>query len=113
MLDTFLTKVEARINYSYDELKLTPLVRTKCMEMSKKKKASEQEEKILDANGVASAIVSIVHEDARRNGRVSQHLPNKMIGKALGMESGTAVHNIHTCSTLENTRQNEILCVHI
>ncbi|MEO9294600.1 MAG: hypothetical protein ABI347_03260 [Nitrososphaera sp.] len=94
MLDTFLTKVEGRINYACDELKLTPFVRTKCIEMSKKK-ATEQDEKILDANGVACAIVSIVHEDARRNGRVSKHLPNKMIGKALGMDSGTVVHNIH------------------
>lgn len=94
MLETFLTKVEARINYACDELKLTPFVRTRCIETSKKK-AIEQDGKILDANGVACAIVSIVHEDARRNGRVSQHLPNKMIGKALGMDSGTVVHNIH------------------
>jgi hypothetical protein len=94
MLDTFPAKVEASIDHVCDELKLTPFVRTKCVEMSKKSTAT-QDEKILDADGVACAIVSIVHEDARRNGRVTRHLPNKMIGKVLGMDGVTVVHNIH------------------
>jgi hypothetical protein len=94
MSDSFLAKVEASIDRMCNELKLTPFVRAKCIEMSKKR-AMPQDENSLDADGIACAIVSIEHEEARRNGRVSRHLPNKMIGKVLGMDSGSVVHNIH------------------
>jgi hypothetical protein len=96
MSNTFQVKVEASINHICDELKLTSFVRTKCIEMSNRATTMTQaENNKLEADALASAIVSIVHEEARRNGRVAQHLPNKMIGKALGMDSGTVVHNIH------------------
>lgn len=92
MSNTFPVKVEASINHICNELKLTSFIRTKCMEMSNKETHEENKQ---DADGFACAIVSIVHEEARRNGRVAQHLPNKAIGKTLGMDSGTVVHNVH------------------
>lgn len=98
MSDNFLVKVEASIDRMCNELKLTPFVRAKCIEMSNKRamiQTQNTNSTSLDADGVASAIVSIVHEEARRNGRVPRHLPNKVIGNVLGMDSGTVVHNIH------------------
>ena len=98
MSDNFLAKVDASIDRMCNELKLTPFVRAKCIEMSNKRTMTQLESinsNSLDPDGTASAIVSIVHEEARRNGRVPRHLPNKIIGKIVGMDSGTVVHNIH------------------
>ena len=95
MSNTFQAKVEAGINNICNELKLTPFVRSRCMEVSNRAMMAEDGNNKQDSNALACAIVSIVHEEARRNGRVTQHLPNKMIGNSLGINSGTIVHSIH------------------
>jgi hypothetical protein len=65
------------------------------MDVSNGAMMSKEENNKQDSDALACAIVSIVHEEARRSGRVSQHLPNKMIGNSLGIDSGTIVHSIH------------------
>lgn len=97
-----LAKVDAGINRLCDELKLTSFVRAKCLEMSS---SMEKEGGTgltgSEANAVACGVVSIVHEEARRHGRVGMHLPDRMIGKVFGMDSGTIVHSKH----IMNSRQ--------
>lgn len=91
-----ISKVEASIDRICTELKLTSFVRDKCIEMSRKMAQNGGEgANSLGADAAASAIVSIAHEEARRNGRVSRHLPNRMIGKAVGMDSGSVTHSVH------------------
>jgi hypothetical protein len=90
-----ISKVEASIDRICTELKLTSFVRAKCIEMSRKMAQNEEEANSLGADAAASAIVSIAHEEARRNGRVSRHLPNRMIGKVVGMDSGSVTHSVH------------------
>ena len=45
------------------------------------------------ANAIACAIVSVVHEESKRKGRVGQHLPDKIIGKVFGLNSVAVVYN--------------------
>jgi len=45
------------------------------------------------ANAIACAIVSIVHEDAKRKGRVTRHLPDRMIGNVFGVSGVSVVYN--------------------
>ena len=102
MSDNFRAKAYASIGRMCNELKLTPFVRGKCIQMSNKRAMTRAENissDSLDPYGTASPIVSIVHEEARRNGSVPRHLPNKIIGKVVGMDSGTIVHNIHLFSS--------------
>jgi hypothetical protein len=91
---SFEAKVDESINHICDKLKLTAFVRAKCIEMCTKVKPKESA-KISDqtANAVACAIVSIVHEDAKRNGRVDRHLPDRIIGKLFGLTSTGVVYN--------------------
>jgi hypothetical protein len=98
-MSSFSVKVEASINHLCNELKLSPLVRTKCIEMSNEVKP-KQEIDVSDpvANSVACAIISIVHEDAWRKHRVPQHLPDRMIGQVYGMNSAAVVYNKHLLS---------------
>jgi hypothetical protein len=97
-----LAKVDAGINQLCDELKLTPFVRTKCLEMSgRMEKEGGSGLTGSEANAVACSVVSLVHEEARRHGRVSMHLPDRMIGKVFGIDSVTIVHSKH----IMNSRQ--------
>ena len=97
----FVVAIGAGINRICDELKLTPFVRAKCNEMCSKIEPKEKA-KISDpvANAIACAIVSIVHEDAKRNGRVGKHLPDRVIGKVFGLSSITVVHNKHLVNSV-------------
>lgn len=92
-----ISKVEASIDRICTELKLTSFVRDRCIEMSRKMAQNEGEggANSLGADAAASAIVSIAHEEARRNGRVQRHLPNRIIGKAVGMDGGSVTHSVH------------------
>lgn len=91
-----LAKVDAGINQLCDELKLTSFVRAKCLEMST---SMEREGGSgltgSEANAVACGVVSIVHEEAHRRGRVVRHLPDRMIAGVFGMDSGTIVQSKH------------------
>lgn len=90
--NSVLAKVNAGINQLCNELKLSSFIRTKCLEMSS---SMEKEGGAgltgSEANAVACSVLSIVHEDARRRGRVEKHLPDRMIGEVFGMDSGTIV----------------------
>lgn len=91
-----LAKVDAGINKLCDELKLSSFIRTKCLEMSS---GMEKEGGVgltgSEASAVACSVLSIVHEDARRRGRVEKHLPDRMIGEVFGMDSGAIVKSKH------------------
>jgi hypothetical protein len=87
-------KVDASINQICDTLKLTPFVRTECIKVSNDvtpKEGADMAPSI--ANAIACAIVSIVHEDAKRKGRVAQHLPDKAIGNVFGLSGVSVVYN--------------------
>jgi hypothetical protein len=90
----FEVKVDESINNICDKLKLAAFVRTKCIELCTRVKPKENT-KVSDptANAVACAIVSIVHEDAVRNGRVDRHLPDRILGKIFGLTSSAVVYN--------------------
>lgn len=91
---SFEVKVDESINYICDKLRLTSFVREKCIQMCIKVKPKENANVTGPvANAVACAIVSIVHEDAKRNGRVGQHLPDRIIGKVFGLTSIAVVYN--------------------
>lgn len=89
-----MVKVDAGINHICDELKLTSFVRAKCIEMSGEVKP-KQDAGVTGpvANAIACAIVSIVHGEAKRNGRVGRHLPDRIIGRVFGMNSVAVVYN--------------------
>ena len=87
-------KVDASINQICDSLKLTTFVRTECIKVSNDvtpKEDTGMGQPI--ANAIACAIVSIVHEDAKRKGRVAQHLPDKAIGNIFGLSGVSVVYN--------------------
>ena len=92
--NSFAVKVDASINHICDELKLTSFVRAKCIEMSGEVKP-KQDTSVTGpvANAIACAIVSIVHGEARRKGRVAQHLPDRIIGKVFKLNSVAVVYN--------------------
>ena len=91
---SFEVKVDESINNICDKLKLAAFVRAKCIELCTRVKPKENT-KVSDptANAVACAIVSIVHEDAVRNGRVDRHLPDRILGKIFGLTSSAVVYN--------------------
>jgi hypothetical protein len=91
-----LTKVDEGINQLCDKLKLTPFVREKCLELSGKlEKEGGAGLTGSPTNAVACSIVSIVHEEAHRSGRVAVHLTDKMIGKVFGMDSADITRSKH------------------
>ncbi|MEM2141207.1 MAG: hypothetical protein QXJ74_04170 [Nitrososphaera sp.] len=91
-----LLKVNEGINELCDKLKLTSFVRERCLEMSGK---LEREGGAgltgSTTNAVACSIVSVVHEEAHRRGRVPMHLPDKMIGKVFGLDGGDIARGKH------------------
>ena len=101
IISSFEVKVDNSINRICDELKLTSLVRSKCIEMCVKVKPKENAD-VSDpaANAVACAIVSIVHDEAKRNGRVGHHLPDRIIGKVFGLTSVAVVYNKRLVNTI-------------
>ena len=104
---TFEVKVDASINHICDELDLTSFVREKCIQMCIKVKPKENANVSEPAaNAVACAIVSIVHEDAKRNGRVGRHLPDRMIGKIYGLNSIAVVYNKRLINTIRTGNSN-------
>ena len=105
--NSFELKVNESINHICDELKLTSFVREKCVEMCGAVKPKENTN-LPDpvANAVGCAIVSIVHEDAKRNGRVNQHLPDRIIGKVYGLNSVAIVYNKRLINTIRTGNKN-------
>lgn len=99
----FEVKVADAINHICDELKLTEFVRAKCIELCNRLKPKENA-KVSDpaAKAVACAIVSIVHEEAMRHGRVDRHLPDRIIGKIFGLTSVGVVYNKRLISKIMN-----------
>ena len=99
----FEVKVDESINHICDKLKLPALVRAKCIELCTRVKPKENT-KVSDptANAVACAIVSIVHEDALRNGRVDRHLPDRILGKVFGLTSSGVVYNKRLINRIRN-----------
>ena len=100
--------VDAGINHLCDILRLSTFVRAKCIEMSGR--VRPEQDSILAApvaNAIASAIVSLVHEDARRNGRVQKHLPDRIIAKAVGLNAVTVVYNRHLINSVLGSRQSK------
>lgn len=102
---SFEVKVDKSINHICDELKLTSFVRAKCIEICIKVKPKENAD-VSDpaANAVACAIVSIVHDEAKRNGRVDRHLPDRIIGKVFGLNSVAVVYNKRLVNTIRTGR---------
>jgi len=91
-----LLKVNDGINELCDKLKLTSFVREQCLEMSGKlEKQGGAGLTGSPTNAVACSIVSVVHEEAHRRGRVVQHLPDKMIGKVFGMDGADITRSKH------------------
>lgn len=92
--DSFSAQVDASVNRICDELDLISFVRAKCVELASKIKPKQGVNTTKPiANAIACAIVSIVHEESLRKGRVRQHLPNKLIGKVFGLNSVSVVYN--------------------
>ncbi len=91
---SFSVQVDASINHICDELGLIAFVRAKCIELSNKIKP-ERAVNITTpiANAIACAIVSIVHEESKRKGRIARHLPDRIIGKVFGLNSVSVVYN--------------------
>jgi hypothetical protein len=91
---SFSGQVDASINQICDELGLISFVRAKCIELSNKIKP-ERGGNITKpiANAIACAVVSIVHEESKRKGRVGRHLPDRIIGKVFGLNGVAVVHN--------------------
>lgn len=91
---SFSTQVDTSINHICDEVGLTSFVRAKCIEMSGKIKPKDPVEITKPiANAIACAIVSIVHEESKRKGRVAKHLPDRIVGKVFGLNSVAVVYN--------------------
>lgn len=90
----FSVQVDASINQICDELGLISFVRAKCIEMCSKIKPKQGVNITKPiANAIACAVVSIVHEESKRKGRVGRHLPDRIIGKVFGLNSVTVVYN--------------------
>ncbi len=95
-----LSKVNDGINELCDKLKLTPFVREKCLEMSGRlEKQGGAGLTGSPTNAVACSIVSVVHEEAHRQGRVAKHLPDRMIGIVFGMDSADITRSKHIMSS--------------
>lgn len=91
-----LSKVNDGINELCDKLKLTSFVREKCLEMSGRlEKQGGAGLTGSPTNAVACSIVSVVHEEAHRMGRVTKHLSDKMIGNVFGMDSADITRSKH------------------
>lgn len=91
---SFSVQVDAGINHICDELGLISFVRAKCIEMSSKIKPKQSVNITKPiANAIACAVVSIVHEESKRKGRVGQHLPDRIIGRVFGLNSVAVVYN--------------------
>ena len=91
-----LSEVNHAINELCDKLKLTPFVREKCLEMSSKlEKKGGAGLTGSPIKAVACSIVSIVHEEARGNGRVSMHLSDKIIGEVFGLDTADIIRSKH------------------
>ena len=91
---SFSMQVDASINHICDELGLISFVRTKCIEISGKIKPKQGVNITKPiANAIACAVVSIVHEESKRKGKVDKHLPDKIIGKVFGLNSVAVVYN--------------------
>lgn len=91
---SFSVLVDASINHICDVVGLTSFVRARCIEMSGKitpKQVVNVTKPI--ANAIACGVVSIVHEESKRKGRVSQHLPDRIIGRVFGFNSVAVVYN--------------------
>jgi hypothetical protein len=91
---SFPVIVNASINRICDDLGLIAFVRTKCIELSGKiapKQLADITKPI--ANAIACAIVSIVNEESKRNGRVGKHLPDRIIGSVFGLNGVSVVYN--------------------
>jgi hypothetical protein len=84
-----------------DELKLIAFVRAGCNEFCDKVMSSQVDAITKPvANSVACAIVSIVHEDSRRKGRVKKHLPDRIVGHIFGLSSVAVVYNKRLINTV-------------
>lgn len=100
---SFAAMVGAGINHICDELTLTPFVRTQCIEMSNEVKPGTSVSISQPvANAIACAIVSIVHRDAQTKGRVTRHLPDRMIGNVFGMTGISVVRNRHLINSVRS-----------
>lgn len=95
-----LSLVNDSINQICDQLQLSAFVRTGCIELCSRVMsghASEITKPI--GNAVACAIVSIVHEESKRKGRVSKHLPDRIVGNVFGLSSVSVVYNKRLINT--------------
>jgi hypothetical protein len=97
---SFSVQVDASITHICDELGLISFVRAKCIEMSSKIKPKSANITKPIANAIACAIVSIVHEESKRKGRVGRHLPDRIIGKVFGLNSVAVVYNKRLINTV-------------
>ena len=93
-------KIVASIDHICVELKLSELVRSRCLELLNYLKPEGDDKKpehIPDsvANAVACALVSLAHEEAWRTHNVPRHLPDRFIGKIYGLSSSAVVYNKH------------------
>lgn len=101
-------KVDASINQICDALKLAPFVRSRCLEVSGEVKPKEADIDQPVANAVACAIVSIVHEEARRKGRADKHLPDRVIGGVFGISGKSVVYNRHLVNGIRSGKKTHI-----
>jgi hypothetical protein len=98
---SFSVQVDASINHICDELGLISFVRAKCIEMSNKIKPKQGVNITKPiANAIACAVVSIVHEESKRKGRVGRHLPDRIIGKVFGLNGVAVVYNKHLINSV-------------
>ena len=110
---SFQVLVNASINQICDDLGLIAFIRTKCIELSGTL-APKQLANIAKpiANSIACAIVSIVNEESKRNGRVDRHLPDRVIGSVFGLKGITVVYNkrlIHSVISGDSAKLAKIL----
>lgn len=101
----FDTRIQARIDHIFSELKLAQLVRSRSFEFSnylKPESSDEINSDILGSviNAVACAVVSMAHEEALRMHRVSRHLPDRIIGRLYGLSSSAVVRNKQLISSV-------------
>lgn len=107
--DSFSIQVNESINHICDELSLTSFVRAKCLDKSSNMNPKEDMNITKPiANAIACAIVSIVHEDAKNNGRVRQHLPDRMIAKVFGLNSVDIVYNKRLINSMHDGNSEKI-----
>jgi hypothetical protein len=61
------------------------------------------------ANAIACAIVSIVHEEAKRKGRVTQHMPDKKIGDVFGLSGVSIVYNKRLINSVRSGKSKKMV----